>query len=81
MTKREKQDTARNILVQMAKLARTPVSLLAEFISGHDISGLSVGQTHGLTQAARDRIHEAFRASAFLKVAQRKAPACSMTGS
>lgn len=62
MTKREKQDTARTILVLMAKLGGTPISVLAEFILAHDIS-LNVAQQDGMNQATHDRIHLAFRAA------------------
>ena len=55
------QKVARLLVVEMVKLARTPVKTVAEFIVANDISGTSFGEAHGLSQAADDRLYASFK--------------------
>jgi hypothetical protein len=55
------QKAARLLVVQMVKLARTPVKTVAEFIVANGISGTSFGEAHGLSQAADNRLYASFK--------------------
>lgn len=55
------QKAARLLVVEMVKLARTPVKTVAKFILANGISGTSFREAHGLSQAAEDRLYAAFK--------------------
>ena len=55
------QKVARLLVVEMVKLARTPVKTVAEFILANDVSGASFGNNQRISQAAEDRLHTVFK--------------------
>ena len=57
----KKQKAARLLVVEMVKLARTPVNIVAEFIIANGVSGISFGEAKGISQAAENRLHAAFK--------------------
>jgi len=71
------QRAARKVTVAMSKLARTPVKVIAEFIVAQGVSGVSFGESAGMTQADHDRLHAAFKKASFLERAVTKAVALS----
>lgn len=73
----EDQKAARKVLVEMSKLARTPVTTIAEFIVAQEDSGVSFGELVGMTQAANDRLHAAFKKADHLRRAATKSEAVS----
>lgn len=70
---RKEQGAARKVMVEMVKLAGTPVKTVAEFIVAQDISGVSFGESRGLSQAAHERLHAAFNKAHFIRRAAKKA--------
>lgn len=73
----ENQKAARKVVVEMSKLARTPVNTIAEFIVAQEVSGVSLGELVGMTQAANDRLHAAFKKATHLRRAAIKGEAVS----
>lgn len=55
------QKVARLLVVEMVKLARTPVKTVAEFILANDVPGASFGNNQRISQAAEDRLHAVFK--------------------
>lgn len=55
------QKAARLLVVEMVKLARTPVKTVAEFILANGISGTSLAEAYGLSQAANHRRYAAYK--------------------
>jgi hypothetical protein len=70
---RRDQEAARKVVVEMVRLARTPVKTVAEFIVAQGVSGVSFGESGGLSQDAHDRLHAAFKKANFLRRAAKKA--------
>ncbi len=55
------QKAARLLVVEMVKLARTPVKSVAEFILANGGSGTSLAEAYGLSQAANHRRYVAYK--------------------
>ncbi len=55
------QKAARLLVVEMVKLARTPVKSVAEFILANGVSGTSLAEAYGLSQAANHRRYAAYK--------------------
>ena len=67
------QIAARLLVIEMVKLARTPVKTIAEFIVMNGVSGISIGESHGLSQVAHDRLYASFKTARHIRLEAKRA--------